>query len=83
MPYHLFINRYAAHLVKIPEETIKQAAEKMGELYPTDSDNNSFVNIIKKIDLYKEAELTPLILIDPRNYAVVVVAEETFMKKLH
>jgi hypothetical protein len=44
---------------------------------------NSFTSILNKIAVFKEAEMTPVILMDPTNYTVYVVSEETLGKKLH
>lgn len=67
--------------VRIPEHAIEQAASMMAEL--DDSYDNNFKNILNRIDIFKQADMTPIVLMDPQNYAVYVVAEETFMKKLH
>lgn len=47
------------------------------------SHDNNFKIILSKIDIFKQAEMTPMVLMNMDNYAVFVVAEETFMKKLH
>ena len=60
----------------VREEAIRSAAALFGE-----ADNN-FTPIIKKVDIFREAEMTPVILMD-KDYTIYVVAAETYMKKLH
>lgn len=67
--------------VRIPEHAIEKAAAMMEQL--GEPDENSFTSIMSKIAVFKEAEMTPIVLMDPSSYAVYVVAEETFMKKLN
>lgn len=68
-------------LVRIPEHAIENAAAMMEQL--DGGLENSFTSILNKIAIFKEAEMTPLILMDPESYTVYVVSEETFQKKLH
>lgn len=71
-------------LVKIPQDAVSSAADMMRQLYADQPDyENTFEKIIAKIEKFKEAELTPMVLMDPTDGYVYVVAEETFMKKLH
>jgi hypothetical protein len=67
--------------VRIPEHAIENAAAMMEQL--DGGQENSFTSILNKIAVFKQAEMTPLVLMDPANYTVYVVSEETFMKKLH
>lgn len=67
--------------VRIPEHAIENAAAMMEQL--DGGVENSFTSILSKIAVFKQAEMTPLILMDPTNYTVYVVSEETFGKKLH
>lgn len=67
--------------VRIPEQAIEQAADMMAQV--DDSPDNSFTSILNKIAVFKNADMTPVVLMDPASYTVYVVAEETFMKKLH
>lgn len=68
--------------VRIPEHAIENAAAMMEQIDGTGVEN-SFTSILSKIAIFKQAEMTPLILMDPTNYVVYVVSEETFGKKLH
>jgi len=67
--------------VRIPEHDIERAASLMTEL--DNSHDNNFKIILSKIDIFKQAKMTPMVLMNTDNYAMFVVAEETFMKKLH
>jgi len=67
--------------VRISEHDIERAASLMTKL--DNSHDNNFKIILSKIDIFKQAKMTPMILMNTDNYALFVVAEETFMKKLH
>ena len=67
--------------VRIPEHAIVDAASMMEQI--DGERENSFTSILNKIAVFKQAEMTPVVLMDPANYTVYVVSEETFMKKLH
>lgn len=67
--------------IVIPENAIEEAAYMMQ--YAHGSSDNSFTDIMGKMDVYKKAEMTPIVLMDPADYTVYVVAKETFMQKLH
>lgn len=77
----VFMNANANKFIPIPEHAIESASEMMASLYPDQV--NSFTSIKQKIAIFKEAQMTPLVLMDPTNYTVYVVSEETFQKKLH
>ena len=68
-------------LVRIPEHAIESAASMMQQI--DDSPENSFTVIMEKMAAFRQADMTPVVLMDPIDYNVYVVAEETFMKKLH
>ena len=62
--------------VVIPESKIKMAMSMAGD------ENDTFKSILLKCELFKYADMTPMIIMD-NEYRVYVVAEETFGKKLH
>lgn len=64
-------------LIVIPEAAVRQAASLIGNT------ENSFTVVLDKVSVYKEADMTPLILMDPIDMSVYVVALETYNKKLH
>jgi hypothetical protein len=45
--------------------------------------DNSFTAVLSKVEAFKNAEMTPLILMNTTNYDVYVIAAETYNKKLH
>jgi hypothetical protein len=64
-------------LIVVPEHAVKSAAMFVGT---TDS---SFAKVLDKVSIYRKAEMTPIILMDPVDLNVYVVALETYNKKLH
>lgn len=68
------------NLVRIPEHAIDQAAHMMEHMGVFD---NNFILIKSNIATFKQAEMTPIVLMDPNSYMVFVTAAETFGKKLH
>lgn len=63
--------------VVIPEQAVRSAAAYMGD------EDNSFTLVLEKVEAYKNAEMTPIILMNADDYNVYVVAIETYNKKLH
>jgi hypothetical protein len=63
--------------IEIPEYIVKQAAEDCA-----DDENNGFLRCLKAAELYKEANMTPMFLLDRTFQDLVVVAKETFKQKL-
>jgi len=61
----------------IPERAVRNAALYMGD------EDNSFTLVLDKVQAYKDAEMTPLILMNPKDHNVYVVAIETYGKKLN
>ena len=45
--------------------------------------DSSFAKVLDKVSIYRKAEMTPIILMDPVDLNVYVVALETYNKKLH
>lgn len=64
--------------VIIDESYVRYASEQYGE-----DDKNMFLKILKTAQVYKDAEMTPVFLLDPITMAIYVVAQETFGKLLH
>lgn len=63
----------------IPEKVIKSAAEHMRETDPL----NNFHFILEEGELYKEAELTPVYLLNTETKEVLVTSKECMSKKFH
>lgn len=64
----------------VPEKVIKESAEIATEMGESD---NSFSHLLLTADKYKQAEMTPIFLLDEENMEIYCVAKETFKKKLH
>jgi hypothetical protein len=64
--------------VVIPEEVVKQAANDC-----RDNEQNGFLKVLIAGNEYKKAGLTPIYILDQNFMDLVVVAKETFQKKLH
>jgi hypothetical protein len=64
--------------IVVAESTIKE----MSALMPPDEDNY-FNQVLEKVEIYKKAEMTPVIILDPIEQMFYVITKETFGKKLH
>jgi len=64
----------------VPEKVIKESAEIATDLGESD---NSFSHLLLKAEEFKQANMTPMFLLDPYRMDVLCVARETFGKKLH
>ena len=64
-------------LIVVPEHAVKSAAVFVG------TPDSSFVKVLDKVSAFRKAEMTPIILMDPIDLNVYVVALETYNKKLH
>jgi hypothetical protein len=64
----------------IPEQIIKDSAFVAMK---SEGANNSFVRLLKAAEEYRQANLTPVFILDTYNMDVVVVAKETYKKRLH
>lgn len=71
---------YMSNYKVIPEHIMQASAEMAMELGESD---NSFSRMLLAAKEFKEAEMTPMFLLDAKNMDVFVVAKETFGKKLH
>jgi hypothetical protein len=64
----------------IPEHAMEASAELAMQLGESD---NSFSRMLLVAQEFKEAEMTPMFILDVRNMNVICVARETFGKRLH
>lgn len=64
----------------IPEHIMEASAEMAMELGESD---NSFSRMLLVAKEFKDAGMTPMFLLDALNIDVLVVAKETYNKKLH
>lgn len=64
----------------IPKHIMEASAETAIELGESD---NSFSRMLLVANEFKEAGMTPMFLLDAKNMDVMVVARETFNKKLN
>ena len=64
----------------IPEKIIRESAEACNEVGEYD---NNFSYLLIKADQFKNANMTPVFLLDPYQMDMLCVAKETFGKKLH
>jgi hypothetical protein len=64
----------------IPEYIIRESdlvAKSVGQI------DNNFQIVLEAVEKYKEAGMTPVILLDPDKMDMIVVAKETYNKQLH
>jgi hypothetical protein len=64
----------------IPEHIMESSAKMALEMGESD---NSFSRMLLAAQEFREAEMTPMFILDAKNMDVFVVARETFGKKLH
>lgn len=64
----------------IPEHIMEASAETAMELGESD---NSFSRMLLVAKEFRDAGMTPIFLLDALNMDVLVVAKETYNKKLH
>ena len=62
----------------IPESVVREASDAI----PDDPDN-SFARVLRAGEEFKAAGMTPLYILDQNYKDLLVVAKETFKKKLH
>ncbi len=66
------------NLVEVPESTLRQAAE-----YIPQEEESGIRRVLKAAEEYRAANMTPIFILDQQNMDVLVVARETFGKRLH
>jgi hypothetical protein len=64
--------------ITIPEDIVEEAADIC-----SDDPKNSFFKIWNAGQAYKSAGMTPIYLLDQITLQLIVVAKETFLKRLH
>lgn len=64
----------------IPEHIIKESAFLAHEF---EGANNSFTRLLKAAEEFKQANMSPIFLLDTLSMDVKVIAKETYNKKLH
>lgn len=64
----------------IPEHVVEASAETVIEMGESD---NSFSRMLLAAKEFREADMTPMFILDVRNMDVFCVARETFGKRLH
>lgn len=64
----------------IPEHIVKESAFMAHEF---EGANNSFMRLLQAAEEFRQANLTPVFLVDTLNMDVKVIAKETYNKKLH
>ena len=67
-----------AQYITIPEDAVKEAANIC-----SDDEQNSFLKVWNAGQGYKSAGMTPIYLLDQSVMQLIVVAKETFGKKLN
>ena len=67
-----------AQYITIPEDVVKEAANIC-----SDDEQNSFFKVWNAGQGYKSAGMTPIYLLDQSVMQLIVVAKETFGKKLN
>ena len=63
----------------IPENIIRKCAEHLSDTDP----NNSFTYLLEEGDKFKEADLTPIYIMNPETAAVTVTSKQRLEKKFH
>ena len=66
------------NLVEVPESTLRQAVK-----YIPEYEESGIRRVLDAADLYRAANMTPIFILDQQNMDVLVVAKETFGKRLH
>jgi hypothetical protein len=66
------------YYAQIPEEIVKQSAD-----FCKEDENNGFIRVWRAGQEYKSAGMTPIYLLDQSLMQLIVVAAETFGKKLN
>ena len=66
------------NLVEVPESTLRQVAD-----YIPQEEESGIRRVLKAAEEYRAANMTPIFILDQQNMDVLVVARETFGKRLH
>jgi hypothetical protein len=65
-------------LYQVSESILLEAVK-----YVPDEEESGIREVLAAGELYKAANMTPIFILDQKNMDVIVVAQETFGKKLH
>lgn len=65
-------------MIQINEEVLRETLRFIPE-----NEESGIRTVLLAADDYKAANMTPIFILDKSNMSVIVVAEETFGKKLH
>ena len=66
------------NLVQVPEDIVRMAAAAIPE-----DEESGLRTVLKAADEYKAADMTPIFILDQNKMDILVVAKETFGKRLH
>ena len=76
------MNAVSGSYIMVPEALLQESvvdAQAQGK----EEEVINFKRVLDVGEVYKSAEMHPLYLFDQKTYNIVVVAEETFGKRLH
>ena len=65
-------------MVQVSEDIVRQAVK-----YIPEEEESGMRTVLKAADEYRAANMTPIFILDRYNMDILVVAEETFGKRLH
>jgi hypothetical protein len=65
-------------LVQVSEEIVRQVVK-----YIPEDEESGIRTVLKAADEYKAANMTPIFILDRNSMNILVVAEETWGKRLH
>lgn len=64
----------------VPEEVLRESAAVMAEAGEA---NNTYQRMLESVQIYKEAELTPVVLYDVHTSSLICIVKELQNKLLH
>lgn len=65
-------------MIQVHEDVLRETLR-----YIPENEESGIRTVLKAADEYKAANMTPIFILDKYTMSVLVVAEETFGKKLH
>lgn len=66
------------NMIQVHEDVLRETLR-----YIPENEESGIRTVLKAADEYKAANMTPIFILDKYTMSVLVVAEETFGKKLH
>lgn len=66
------------NMIQIHEDVLRETLR-----YIPEDEESGIRTVLKAAEEYRAANMTPIFILDKYNMSVLVVAEETFGKKLH